>query len=104
MSSDIECPYCGKEQEINHDDGYGYKENEMHSQECTDCDKTFTFTTSIIYFYESFKADCLNGGEHKWKPTKTFPTNSTRMKCTSCEWERPCTEEEMKQVLEGNNR
>ena len=27
MYSDVECPYCGAEQEINHDDGYGYDEN-----------------------------------------------------------------------------
>ena len=25
---DVECPYCGAEIEINHDDGYGYEEDE----------------------------------------------------------------------------
>jgi len=52
--SDIECPYCGSSQEINHDDGYGYEEDEEFEQECSDCDKKFIFTTSISFNYESY--------------------------------------------------
>jgi hypothetical protein len=29
MNEDVKCPYCGKYQEIDHDDGYG----------CEDCGK-----------------------------------------------------------------
>jgi len=54
--SDVKCPHCGKEQEINHDDGYGYDEGERHSQHCS-CGKEFGFTTSIMYCYEVFCAD-----------------------------------------------
>ena len=43
--NDIECPYCGHEQEVNHDDGYGYKEDELHEQQCCECGKYFVFTT-----------------------------------------------------------
>ena len=50
--SDVKCPYCGKDQEINHDDGYGYEEDEIHQQQCVSCDKTFKFTTSTSYSYE----------------------------------------------------
>lgn len=57
--SDVKCPYCEEEQEINHDDGQGYEENTLHHQECNKCEKTFTFTTSIIYVYHTYKADCL---------------------------------------------
>lgn len=32
MSNDVECPYCGAEQEINHDDGQGYDEGVLHRQ------------------------------------------------------------------------
>jgi hypothetical protein len=32
--SDVKCPYCGTEQEINHDDGYGYDEGKYYEQEC----------------------------------------------------------------------
>lgn len=65
--SDVECPYCKEEQDIDHDDGYGYKEGETHMQECFDCEKSFAYTTSIHFDYYSKKADCLNGGKHKFK-------------------------------------
>ena len=54
--SDIDCPYCGKGQDINHDDGYGYEEDEIFEQECSGCDKVFVFTTSIDFYYEAEKA------------------------------------------------
>lgn len=65
---DVNCPYCGQGLEICHDDGYGYEEEEFHSQECGHCEKTFSFTTSIHYYYEAKKADCMNGEKHNWKP------------------------------------
>ena len=65
MSHDVECPYCGEWQEINHDDGYGYDEDEVYEQECEDCEKSFVFTTFIIYNYSSEQAPCLNDGDHK---------------------------------------
>jgi glutaredoxin len=34
MYYDIECPYCEKQQEIDHDDGYGYDEDQAHKQTC----------------------------------------------------------------------
>lgn len=50
--SDVTCPYCETEQEINHDGGYGCDENTDHQQYCTNCDKAFKFTTSISFNYE----------------------------------------------------
>lgn len=50
--SDVMCPYCQTEQEINHDDGYGYEEGEEYEQECRDCGATFYYTSSIVYNYE----------------------------------------------------
>ena len=38
---DVYCPYCGAEQEINHDDGYGYEEDRRYQQQCGECEKTF---------------------------------------------------------------
>ena len=61
---DVECPYCGAEQDIDHDDGYGYEEDETYQQECSECEKVFSYTTSVSYSYEVSKAPCLNGGEH----------------------------------------
>lgn len=60
MRKDVKCPYCGEWQEINHDDGYGYEENETFEQECRDCDTIFAYTTQISFHHEAFKADCLN--------------------------------------------
>jgi hypothetical protein len=99
MMNDVECPYCGTSQEICHDDGYGYTENEMHQQECGDCDKTFVFETRIIFSYIAGKAECLNGGEHYYKPTITYPKIRTRMECMTCWDKRECTPEEMAEVL-----
>ena len=97
--SDIECPYCEAQQEINHDDGNGYEEGVTHQQTCSECDKTFVFTTSISYYYESEKADCLNEGEHDYKPTKTYPVEFTKMRCSMCDDERKPTKEEMEYIL-----
>ena len=73
MSYDVECPYCGAEQEINHDDGYGYDEGEIYNQQCGQCDKYFAFTTGIIITHDAHKADCLNDGDHEWEPVNAYP-------------------------------
>lgn len=97
--ADVQCPYCDADIEINHDDGYGYEEGCLHQQECHKCEKTFTYSTAISFDYEAFKADCLNGEPHQWKPTTTAPKEYTRMRCETCEEERSPTEEEMQQIL-----
>lgn len=99
--SDIDCPYCDRLQEIDHDDGYGYEEDKLHEQECGDCGKTFTFTTGILFVYEGYKADCLNGGEHQYKNTNTYPKIFTRMKCKDCEKERQPTEQEWFDMMDN---
>ena len=98
---DIECPYCEHEQEINHDDGYGYEEGELYQQQCSNCDKFFVYTTSISYYHEATKADCLNDSEHTFRATSTYPKECTRMECTQCGEIRQPTEEEMKVIMAG---
>src|SRR3990167_9792249 len=97
--SDIKCPYCNAEQEINHDDGRGYEEDVRHEQQCGECDKYFTFTTSVLYYYDAEKADCLNGAEHDFHPNRTYPKEYTKMFCSTCEETRKPTDEEMKVIL-----
>jgi hypothetical protein len=94
MSKDVKCPYCKEWQEINHDDGYGYSESELHQQWCGKCSKNFVYTTSISFYYSAEQADCLNGAEHNWNPTNTIPKEFTRMECSMCGEERRPTEEE----------
>ncbi len=67
---DVHCPYCGKGQEICHDDGFGCDENQIYQQEC-DCGKTFVFTTEIVITHYVSKAPCCNGEqEHQFERTK----------------------------------
>ena len=75
--------------EINHDDGEGYAEDVIHQQECGECEKTFVFTTYIHFTYNPEKADCLNGGEHKYKLRTTIPAEYSWMCCEDCGHETP---------------
>ena len=92
--SDISCPYCEHEQEINHDDGYGYEESVRHEQERSNCEKTFVFVTSISFDYEVGKADCLNGSDHEFVTSVTIPVRYTKMRCENCDETRPLTDKE----------
>lgn len=54
MTDDVKCPYCGHEQDIDHDDGYGYAEDGDYEQTCVECGREFNFTTSISYSYNVY--------------------------------------------------
>ena len=96
---DLECPYCETELEVCHDDGFGYEEGVKHQMECGNCEKSFVFETSISFYYEPEKADCLNGDEHKWKARRCYPKGFTKMECESCGDRREPTDDEMKEIL-----
>lgn len=87
--SDTQCPYCGADVTINHDDGYGYEEGGLHQQECSECEKTFTYSTTIHFSYSTGRADCLNGASHEYKKTRTIPERYARLRCAMCGDERP---------------
>lgn len=91
---DLECPYCEQELDINHDDGFGYEEGISHQMKCWDCGKSFVFQTSISFYYEPSKADCLNDGNHDYKFSATYPKEFSVMRCTMCDGERDLTDEE----------
>jgi len=100
MRNDVECPYCGEDVEINHDDGYGYEEDRVFEQECSHCGKTFTYTTGIIYVYTAEKAPCLNGEPHSWQDTHGYPVGY-QSNWHYCEW---CDKKELKDdTLKYNN-
>jgi len=108
---DVECPYCEKWNEINHDDGYGYEEGETYEQTCDHCGKIFVYTTSIHFYYDAKKAPCKNGGEHDWKKIDGWPKEyfKNRRRCSCCDEEmiinpeqvgaRDCSREERTQHL-----
>lgn len=91
---DVFCPYCGSEQEINHDDGFGYEEDVRHEMQCSECEKNFVFTTSISYDYKAEKADCLNNNNHKYILTHTSPKELSTMRCEYCDDSRELTDSE----------
>ena len=63
---------------------------------CDKCDKNFIFTTSISFYYEAEKADCLNDGNHKFKLSSTYPTEFSNMVCVDCDARRELTDDERK--------
>ena len=92
--SDMNCPYCGSDQEVCHDDGHGYAEDVRHEHTCKECEKTFVFTTMIVLYYTPHKADCLNGAPHKLKMSSTWPRQYSKMCCIHCDYERKPTDDE----------
>jgi len=88
--NEIDCPYCGAGQEICHDDGYGYEEDGIHEQECSECEKVFHYSTSIHYYYQVEKAPCKNGEPHNWKKVHGYPSEcfSDVERCSYCGEER----------------
>jgi hypothetical protein len=91
---DLQCPYCEKELDICHDDGFGYDEGVKHQIECPHCGKSFVFETSISFYYEPAKADCLNGGNHDYQLTHTCPKEFSKMRCSMCDDKREPTDDE----------
>ncbi len=87
----LECPYCGKDMDDPDDKG---ESGMLHEHECPHCEKYFVFEVEYNPSYSSRKADCLNGGEHDYKKTATFPEIYARMRCRMCGDEKP---------IEGHN-
>lgn len=83
---DLECPYCNAENEVCHDDGQGYSEDERHEMQCHACEKNFVFTTTIHFSYYPKKADCLNGEPHDLEKSNIsiFPD---AVRCKNCDYE-----------------
>ncbi len=80
------CPYCEKDMD-DPDDCY---ETEMaYEEECPHCGKMFIFYVEYEIFYDTHKADCLNGADHNYEETVTFPPELAKLRCTMCDAEKP---------------
>lgn len=93
--SDVQCPYCEKYQEVCHDDGQGYEEGLDHEMSCVDCDREFTFETSISYDYEAKKIPCT--GDHNLvldSFDESLVIEHVQFTCTNCSFERFLTDSE----------
>lgn len=87
MGHDLECPYCGFEQSVCHDDGFGYDEDRRHEMECSECEKTFVFEVSISFHYYPKMADCLNGSAHELKDTSGTDGKIFMTRCQVCDFQ-----------------
>ena len=101
MSDEVECPYCGHTQEIDHSEGYGYKEDNIYHQQCKNCGKSFAYSTYVSFSYNVWKCDCLNDGKHHWELSLASPREASNMICKDCGEERQLTDEERKKYNIG---
>ena len=100
--SDIECPYCGQEDDIDHDGGYGYEPETIHEQFCSGCEKTYAFETEINYLYYEKKADCLNGWPCVLEPVFCYPRAHGKMRCKVCDKTTPLSVKELGWPIAGH--
>lgn len=92
----VECPYCKKEEKYSYD-SLSFEDGGRSELECPSCQKSFITYTSIHFSFDSQRAECLNDGEHVWRPNHAFPKCATKMFCAVCGEERNPTEDEKKQ-------
>lgn len=100
--ADLECPYCGHEQDVCHDDGFGYAEDRRHEVMCKGCRKSYVFTTAISFDYYPAAAECLNTGAHEWKMSSTYPRRYSKWECRHCDATKQPTPDELA-ALETSN-
>jgi len=79
------CPYCDKKMDDDPEDCY--EPNECYEWECLNCGKLFVFYVEYERIYREIKADCLNGGEHDYQRTCTYPPEFAKARCTICQKE-----------------
>lgn len=105
MIEDVECPYCEKWNEIDHDDGYGYQEDEVFQQECRHCEKTFGYNTATIYHYTAIKMPCANGGKHELVDVVRYPKEFGvgKKRCVNCDEEIMVDKEASKKAIQEYN-
>ena len=89
MSETIECPYCEAFVEIEPSEREHYEGYEEYS--CSNCGKNFeVYAEPTIHYSSCGKADCLNGGEHRWKQKIGYPEAyfKGRYYCLDCSAEK----------------
>lgn len=93
--NDIECPYCEVTFDLEPEDEAYYKEDGGVETQCPNCEKYFRVWTSISYYREGTKADCLNGAPHKftnwrklWEDAEKHPGEEYQQRrCEDCDKE-----------------
>lgn len=88
MSNILECPYCEKEQSNPENLSDDSIDKNMQVT-CNDCGKNFIYVAELDIDFHSYEADCLNGGEHDYKPMVGYPDEyfAGRKRCKKCSHE-----------------
>jgi predicted esterase YcpF (UPF0227 family) len=97
--NDIECPYCG---EYFEDQDYYENEHEsLYELECPKCNKIMMCQYTMYPYFESFKAPCKNGGDHKLKEIHGYPDAFFKYKrrCEYCNEEFIIDKEKYKETI-----
>lgn len=82
---DLECPYCEEWFEVCQDDGHLCEDDQHYQEECPSCEKKFIATVCWSASFSGYKADCLNGGEHRAYEVGIAPKPlQPRIACRDC--------------------
>lgn len=83
---DIECPYCGHEQDVCQDDGHASEDGATYEEQCESCEKMFALVPSISFDFGTYKADCMNDGPHDWNVSKHIHYEGKKYRrCNVCQ-------------------
>lgn len=82
----LECPYCEHECEPLEN----REPDTNHEKECRNCGRTFVYEIEYEPYFSSWKAPCLNGKAHNYKPIKGFPEEffKNKKRCSFCGHEK----------------
>ena len=82
--NELECPYCGEDLGDYVDDCH--ESDVEYEYECSKCGKSFIFIIEYYPCFSSYKADCLNGGEHEYENMIGAPEEAFkgRKRCKNC--------------------
>ena len=80
----LQCPYC--ENYID-DPEDRYEQDVSYEEECPHCKKNFVFKVEYERNYWANKADCLNGGSHRYVERNSYGIHgekTVKLRCQDC--------------------
>lgn len=85
-----ECPYCGMEFDAGDYSGDQLSDGETAEEECRKCGKAFMIRASYSVDFNTWKAPCLNDGDHDWQPIIGQPAEFfvNKERCSYCQEKR----------------
>jgi len=107
--NNVECPYCGEENEVSHDNGENYSEDETTETECSGCEKIFQIETSVIFDHRAIATPCLNDGNHHFEqvygcPKEVFVGVTMCRICGERKTDTAKNQESMKEYIKSLNK